>query len=67
MENRFYKKAKSTTVFTCNEGVQIKAAVDAARTTGTVQTIRVRSEGRSEAGELVAEFWFEWSFKQKAA
>jgi hypothetical protein len=67
MESRFYKKAKSTTVFTCNDGMQIKAAVDAARNTGAVQTIRVRSEGRNRAGELVAEFWFEWSFKQKAA
>ncbi len=65
MDSRFYKKATGTTIFTCNEGLQIRDAIMAARTTGAVQTIRVRSEGKSDAGAGVAEFWFEWSFKQK--
>lgn len=65
MDSRFYKKAKSSTIFTCNEGALIKAAVEAAVKTGAVQTARIRSEGRNSAGELIAEFWFEWSFKRK--
>lgn len=67
MESKFYKKATGTTLFTCNEGNQVKQAVAAALATGQPQAIRVRSEGRSEKGELVAEFWFEWSFKAKAS
>ncbi|SHF33959.1 hypothetical protein SAMN05444008_10716 [Cnuella takakiae] len=66
VESRFYKKVTGITLFTCSEGSQVKQAVVAAHTTGLAQTVKVRSEGKSEKGELVAEFWFEWSFKAKS-
>lgn len=66
MESKFYKKAIGPTLFTCTEGNQIIQAVNSARATGLAQSVRVRSEGRSAAGDLVAEFWFEWSFRVKS-
>lgn len=67
MDSRFYKKAKGLTLFTCNDGMLIRQAVAEAMATGAAQVVRVHTEGRSEAGELVAEFWFEWSFKQSGS
>lgn len=61
-EARFYKKAKGLTLFTCNEGLQIKEAVALARSSGLPQTKKVYTEGRNNQGELIAAFWFEWSF-----
>ncbi len=66
MDSRFYKKATGQTLFTCNAGMAIKQAVATAISTGAAQTVRAHSEGRNTAGELVAEFWFEWSFKPAA-
>ena len=61
----YHKKAIGKTVFTCNEGLTIKQAINTAYTTLSPQTIRVRSEGCNKQNELVAEFWFTWSFKVK--
>lgn len=65
MEAQFYKKAASRTLFTCNEGAIIKSAVAQAIESDVAQTVRVSSEGHNEKGELIAKFWFEWSFKRK--
>jgi hypothetical protein len=65
VDSKYYKKAIGKTIFTCKEGLAIKQTIDTAYTTISPQTIRVRSEGFNRQNELVAEFWFTWSFKVK--
>ncbi len=65
MEGRFYKKAKDLTFFTCSDGALIGKAVDDAIATGKGQEVKAGSVGKNGAGEVVAEFWFTWSFKAK--
>ena len=64
-EAKFYKKAKELTFFQCQEGEAISNAVFAAIRSGQSQGIKVLSTGRNKANELVAEFWYTWSFKIK--
>jgi hypothetical protein len=59
----YKKKATGKTVFTCNQGSQIKATVEAAIASGEGRTIQLRSVGRNENDEIVAEFEIVWSFK----
>ena len=65
VDSKYHKKAIGKTIFTCKEGLAIKQTIDTAYTTVSPQTIRVRSEGFNRQNELVAEFWFTWSFKVK--
>jgi len=65
VESRYYKKAIGKTVFTCKDGLKIKTAVDEAYKTLLPQSITAKSEGYNGSKELVAEFWFTWSFKVK--
>ena len=65
VDSKYYKKAVGITIFTCKEGMAIKQTIDTAYTTFSPQTIRVKSEGFNHQNELVAEFWFTWSFKVK--
>ena len=62
---RFLKKATGTTIFTCREGEKLRQAVVQARETGEPAATTVKSIGKNEAGETVAEFEFTWSFKQR--
>lgn len=66
MEAKFHKKATGVIVFTCADGNLIKDAVCQAYATNQPQAVRVTSEGRNGAGERVATFWFEWSFKVRS-
>lgn len=66
MESKFYKKATGITLFTSHDGDAIKEAITQAVQTGEGQSIRVHSRGTNKDGEVVAEFWFTWSFKQKS-
>jgi hypothetical protein len=65
VDSKYYKKAIGKTVFICKEGLLIKQAINTAYATVSSQTIRVKSEGFNHQNELVAEFWFTWSFKVK--
>ncbi|MER3463367.1 MAG: thioesterase [Chitinophagaceae bacterium] len=65
MKAQFHKKAMDITSFTCNDGLLIKEAVNRAIITKEAQTITVYSEGKNREGELIAAFWFTWSFKAK--
>jgi hypothetical protein len=65
VDSKYYKKAIGKTIFICKGGLLIKQAIDTAYTTFSPQTIRVQSEGFNHQNELVAEFWFTWSFKVK--
>lgn len=64
-EGMFYKKAIGKITFTCCDGSQILAAVEQCMQTGEATTVICNSKGINEAGELVAEFNFIWSFKAR--
>ncbi len=63
MGARYHKKAKGQTYFHCQDGEGIAQAIATAVTTGAGQEMKVYSRGTNKEGELVAEFWFTWSFK----
>jgi hypothetical protein len=65
VEGIYYKKATGKTYFTCNEGLAIKETINTAYASATPQILKVKSEGYNKHNELVAEFWFTWSFKVK--
>ena len=66
MESKFHKKATGITLFTCNDGERLQQVIEQAVQTGEGQTVTVYSKGENSAGQLVAEFWFTWSFKTKS-
>jgi hypothetical protein len=61
----YKKKATGKTIFTCNQGILIKQTIEEAVFNKQARTISLTSTGRNEAGEVVAEFTIEWSFKGK--
>jgi hypothetical protein len=65
VESKYHKKAIGKTVFICNDGEKIKYTVNKAYQTFTSQSVIAKSEGYNQQNELVAEFWFTWSFKVK--
>ncbi len=65
MDARFTKKARSKTVFTCNDVEAIKNAVKKAIETGEGQTVTVTSTGTDSEGDVVSVFRFTWTFKTK--
>lgn len=66
VEGEFVKKAKDSATFVCKAGPQIREIVQKAIDTGEGQTVKVETEGRNEAGELVCRFYFTWSFKVRS-
>ena len=66
MESNYYKKATDSTLFTCTDGQLIQNAIHETIQTGIAQKAKAKSEGYNKKGELVAEFWFTWSFKAKS-
>ncbi len=48
VESEYFKKATGITRFTCNDGDEVKSAVDLAITSGHPQTCEMRSEGVNE-------------------
>ncbi len=67
MEARFHKKAVGKIAFTCMDGLAIANCIEVAISSNSAQSIRCYSVGMNEANEMVAEFWFDWSFKPKSA
>jgi hypothetical protein len=65
VEGIFLKKAVSRTTFRCEEGDAITQAVKNAVQLNVPQTIRVKSTGYNDEGDVVAEFFITWSFRQK--
>lgn len=64
-EGFFYKKATGKILFLCEDGDKVIAAVEQSIQSGEGTTVTCNSKGTNEAGELVAEFNFTWSFKAK--
>ena len=65
VESKYFKKGVGKTIFVCNDGLKIKEAVNEAYQTFSPQSVIVKSEGYNQNKELIAEFWFRWSFKVK--
>jgi hypothetical protein len=63
MEAKFHKKATGTTFFTCNDGEQIAARISETIRSKISKEVKAHSVGKNAAGDVVAEFWFTWSFK----
>jgi acyl-coenzyme A thioesterase PaaI-like protein len=61
----YFKKATGLTCFTCEQGRQIKEAIQKAIDTGEPQQVTAKSTGKNEHDEVVAEFTIEWSFKSR--
>ena len=65
MNATFTKKATGKILFICNEGDEIKMAINETIKTGEGQTIKMTSEGFNEEGISVSKFEYEWSIKLK--
>lgn len=65
LQATYHKKATGITTFTCEDGVAIANTVAAAIEKGEGKTIKAKSVGCNKDGEVVAEFFIEWSFKAK--
>ena len=65
LEAAYFKKATGTTTFTCAEGLAITQTIEEAVATGEGKIIKIKSTGKNDKGELVAEFFITWSFKAK--
>ena len=65
MEGEFFKKAVNNTIFTCEDGMLINQMIEESVLTGEGRTVRIKTTGRNILGEVMAEFFFTWSFKVK--
>jgi hypothetical protein len=65
MEANYFKKAVGITYFTCEEGLAVTSAINEAGNNEEGKSITVKSIGKNNEGELIAEFLFTWSFKCK--
>ena len=61
----FKKKAIGRTTFVCQQGKAIEEVVNHAITSKQPTSITLTSTGRNDAGEVIAEFTIEWSFKAR--
>jgi hypothetical protein len=64
-EGEYFKKAVDKTTFVCEAGDEINKIIEEAVVSGEPRTVKVKSIGKNNAGELVAEFYITWSFKAK--
>lgn len=65
MQAEFSKKAVGLITFTSPDGARIAQAIAESRATGESRTVECTSTGVDEAGDVVAVFRFNWSFRAK--
>jgi len=65
VESEYFKKATGKTAFTCEDGELFEQAISETISTGEPRTLRAKSIGKNQAGEIVAEFYITWSFKAR--
>ncbi len=65
LEAAYFKKATSITTFICADGLAITQTIEEAIATGEGKIIKIKSTGKNDKDELVAEFFITWSFKVK--
>ena len=61
----FYKKANTTTTFTCDQGIELYSLLQNMQKIGDTGELEMIVTGRNEAGEIVAKAFVKWSFKRK--
>lgn len=61
----FVKKARSRITFTCTQGELLEKTIALSITENEGKTSEVFTEGMDTNGEVVARFWFTWTFKPK--
>ncbi|MFA5971077.1 MAG: DUF4442 domain-containing protein [Lentimicrobiaceae bacterium] len=61
----FVKKAKTRITFACTQGKLLEEAIAYCITENEGKTREVFTEGIDTNGEVVARFWFTWTFKPK--
>ena len=66
MNAAYYKKATNITSFVCKDGIALRDAIEEAIAVNGTNSITIKSSGTNEAGEVVAEFSFTWSFKVRS-
>lgn len=64
-EGYFLKKATGKINFSCMDAAAINRAVEMAISTNEGTTVNCHAIGTNEQNEMVAEFYFTWSFKAK--
>ncbi|WP_334057540.1 DUF4442 domain-containing protein [Polaribacter sp. P097] len=62
----FFKKATGKIVFTCNNGNEIKDAIEKSAVTKEGQVVNLVAEGVNSDGVVVSNFTFQWSLKVKS-
>ena len=65
LEAKFVKKATGAIIFTCADGLAFQQAVNDALENKEGSKLLSTSIGKNQAGEIVAEFQFTWTFKAK--
>jgi hypothetical protein len=65
LEAGYFKKATSKTSFVCNDGQLIRQAIEESVATDEPRTVRAKSTGMNDNGEMIAEFFITWSFKAR--
>src|SRR5688572_7494689 len=65
LEANYFKKATGNTTFICEDGAAMKSLIEDTIQSGESRSIKARSVGSNDAGELIAEFFITWSFKAK--
>jgi len=66
LEAEFLKKAVGLITFTCPDGPQIAQALAESRATGEGRAVLCTSTGIDAAGDVVAVFRIQWSFKARS-
>jgi len=65
IKSEFLKKAQSKISFSCKEYAVINSAVTCLKQAGDSGAVTVRTEGKDVDGDVVAVFYFTWSFKRR--
>ena len=65
-DGNFFKKATGKIVFTCNNGNEIKDAIEKSAVTKEGQVVNLVAEGVNSDGVVVSNFTFQWSLKVKS-
>ena len=61
----YHKKAVGNITFTCSEGKNVSQIITKAKQSQEAYVLDLKSVGKDESGEMVAEFIFSWSVKVK--
>lgn len=61
----YFKKVIGTAIFTCEDGHAIRDVIEEGRAQAEARQVTVKSTGTDHQGNVVAEFFFTWSFKTK--